>query len=161
MKFIGVIGGVRCTPRQADLAREVGRRLAERGMGLVCGGGAGVMEAACQGALEAGGFTLGILLGWNATQANPHVRLAIPTGMGEARNAIIVLTAQSLIAVGGEGGTLSEIGMALRHGKRVVALETWDVRQPDGLPPHGLLVASDARQAVDLALEAVAPADSA
>ncbi len=158
MKFVGVIGGSRCTPRQADLAKQVGRCLAERGMGLVCGGGAGVMEAACQGALEAGGFTLGILPGWNAEQANPHVRLAIPTGMGEARNAIVVLTATALIAIGGEGGTLSEIGMALRHGKRVVALESWELHEPDGLLPHGLLIASDAQQAVDLALEELSPA---
>jgi uncharacterized protein (TIGR00725 family) len=127
-------------------------------MGLVCGGGAGVMEAACRGALEAGGFTLGILPGWNAAEANPHVQLAIPTGMGEARNTIIVLTAAALIAIGGEGGTLSEIGMALRHGKRVVALESWEMHQPDGLMPKGLLIASDAHHAVDLALEAVLPA---
>ncbi len=127
MNFIGVVGGSRCTPHQADLAWQVGRGLAERGLGLVRGGGTGVMEAACQAALEAGGFTLGILPGWSAADANPFVSLAIPTGMGEARNAIIVLTAMALIAVGGAGATLSEIGMALRRGKRVVTLESWDV----------------------------------
>ncbi len=112
------------------------------------------MEAACQGALEAGGFTLGILPGSDPAAANRHVRLAIPTGLGEARNVVIVLTAQALIAIGGEGGTLSEIGMALRHGKRVIALESWELRRPDGNPPPGLGVAQNPEQAVRLALEA-------
>ena len=153
MRIIGVIGGSQCTPHQAELAREVGRRLAEQGVVLVCGGGGGVMEAACQGALEAGGTTLGILPGSDRAAANRHVRLAIPTGLGEARNVVIVLTAQALIAVGGEGGTLSEIGMALRHGKRVIALESWELHRPDGTPPSGLVVAQNPEQAVRLALE--------
>ena len=155
MRIVGVIGGSRCTPHQAELANEVGRRLAELGVALVCGGGGGVMEAACQGAFAAGGFTLGVLPGRSAAEANPAVRLAVPTGLGEARNVIIVLTAQALIAVGGEGGTLSEIGMALRHGKRVIALETWDVQQPDGLTPHGFVVARNPEHAVQLALESI------
>jgi len=154
VRIIGVIGGAQCTPREAELAHEVGRRLAERGVVLVCGGGGGVMGAACQGALEAGGFTLGILPGNDSAEANRHVRLAIPTGMGEARNVVIVLTAQTLIAIGGEGGTLSEVGLALRLGKRVVALESWEVRLPQGQTPQGLVLAQDPEQAVHLALEA-------
>jgi uncharacterized protein (TIGR00725 family) len=154
MRVIGVVGGGHCTPHQADLAREVGRRLAQHGVVLVCGGGGGVMESACQGALEAGGFTLGILSGSDPAEANRHVRLAIPTGLGEARNAVIVLTAEALIAIGGEGGTLSEVGLALRQGKRVIALESWVVRQPDGQTPQGVVVAQDPEQAVQLALEA-------
>ena len=154
MRIIGVIGGSQCTSHQAELAREVGRLLAEQGVVLVCGGGGGVMEAACQGALEAGGFTLGILPGSDPATANRHVRLAIPTGLGEARNVVLVLTAQALIAIGGEGGTLSEIGLALRHGKKVLALESWALRQPDGNPPSGLVEAKNPEQAVRLALEA-------
>ncbi len=80
------------------------------------------MEATCQRAIEAGGFTLGILSGWNAAEANTHVRLAIRTGMGQASNVIVVRTAEAVVAIGGEGGTLSEIGRALRHGKGVIAL---------------------------------------
>lgn len=154
MRISGVIGGSHCTPHHAQLARGVGRRLAEQGVVLVCGGGGGVMEAACQGALEAGGFTLGILPGSDPAGAKRHVRLAIPTGLGEGRNVVSVLTAQALIAIGGEGGTLSEIGMALRHGKRGIALESRELRRWEGNPPPGLTMAQNPEPAVRRALEA-------
>jgi uncharacterized protein (TIGR00725 family) len=108
-------------------AENVGRLLAERGAVLVCGGLGGVMEAACRGAKEAGGTTIGILPGSDRSAANPYVDIAIPTGLGEARNALVVRSADALIAVGGAYGTLSEIALALKAGKRVAGIESWDV----------------------------------
>jgi uncharacterized protein (TIGR00725 family) len=105
----------------------VGRELGGRGAVLVCGGLGGVMEAACRGAKEAGGTTVGILPGMDRAAANPYVDVAVPTGLGEARNALVVRAADALVAVGGGYGTLSEIALALKAGKRVVGLGTWDV----------------------------------
>lgn len=110
----------------------MGRELARRGAILVCGGLGGVMEAACKGAKDAGGTTVGILAGKERSQANPFVDVAIATGLGEARNAVIVRTADAVVAVGGGYGTLSEIALALRRSKRVVGVGTWDV---DGVEP--------------------------
>jgi uncharacterized protein (TIGR00725 family) len=105
----------------------VGRALGERGVALVCGGLGGVMEAACRGAKGAGGATIGILPGSDRAAANEFVDVAIPTGLGEARNALVVRAADAVIAVGGGYGTLSEIALALKAGKRVVGLDTWDI----------------------------------
>jgi uncharacterized protein (TIGR00725 family) len=105
----------------------VGRLVAERGAVLVCGGLGGTMEAACRGAKGAGGRTVGLLPGVDRSAANPFVDVAIPTGLGEARNAVVVRAADVLIAVGGGYGTLSEIALALRAGKRVIGLGTWDI----------------------------------
>jgi len=124
---IGVIGSGVCDARTYALAEEVGRRLAEAGATVVCGGLGGVMEAACRGAKAAGGQTIGILPGPEPDQANPYVDIPIPTGLGEARNAIVARTARALIAVGGEYGTLSEIAFALKFGRPVVGLETWQL----------------------------------
>jgi uncharacterized protein (TIGR00725 family) len=93
----------------------------------VCGGLGGVMEAACRGAKDAGGTTVGILPGTDRAAANPFVDVAVATGLGEARNALVVRAADAVIAIGGGYGTLSEIALALKAGKRVVGLETWDV----------------------------------
>ena len=93
----------------------------------MCGGLGGVMEAACRGARQAGGTTVGLLPGLDRRDANPYVDVAIPTGLGEARNALVVRTADVLVAVGGGYGTLSEIGLALRTGKHVVGLATWEI----------------------------------
>jgi len=101
--------------------------LARRGAILVCGGLGGVMEAACKGAKDAGGTTVGILGGEDRSDANPFVDVAIATGLGEARNAVIVCAADAVVAVGGGYGTLSEIALALRRSKRVVGLGTLDV----------------------------------
>jgi uncharacterized protein (TIGR00725 family) len=111
----------------ATLAEEVGRLVAEAGAILVCGGMGGVMEAACRGARQAGGTTLGILPGQDRVAANPYVDIAVATGINEARNLAIIRTADVLVAVGGSYGTLSEIGFALKAGKRVVGLKTWDI----------------------------------
>jgi uncharacterized protein (TIGR00725 family) len=105
----------------------VGRELASAGAVVVCGGLGGVMEAACRGAREAGGQTVGILPGTDRAAANAFVDIAIPTGLGEARNALVVRAADALIAVGGGYGTLSEIALALKAGKRVVGLDSWDI----------------------------------
>lgn len=126
-QLIGVIGAGHCDARVADRAAEVGRLIAQSGRVLVCGGLGGVMEAACRGASDAGGITIGVLPGTSADDANPWVSFALPTGMGPARNIIIVRSAAALIAVDGGPGTLSEIAHALQLGVPVVSLGSWDV----------------------------------
>jgi uncharacterized protein (TIGR00725 family) len=129
--MIAVIGGDRCSAEERTQAEAVGRELAARGAALICGGRGGVMEAACRGALRAGGLTIGVLPGDDRSQANPYVAVPIVTGMGEARNAIIVNSAQGVIAVGGEYGTLSEIAFALKRGLPVAGLSTWELARAE------------------------------
>lgn len=124
---VGVIGASDCDAATAARAEEVGRLVAERGAVLVCGGRTGVMEAACRGAQRAGGLTIGILPDAERGAANQFVGIAIATGLGEARNLAIIRTSDVLIAIAGSHGTLSEIGFALRMGKTVVGLDTWEV----------------------------------
>ncbi len=124
-KIVGVIGGARAEREILDVARELGRGIAKNGYILICGGLGGVMTAACKGAHEAGGITIGILPGNNRETANPYVTIPIVTAMSHARNAIIVRTADILVAVDGKYGTLSEIALAKAIGKRVVGLFTW------------------------------------
>src|SRR5262245_64733047 len=124
---VAVVGGGAPDPRITTLAQEVGRLLAKNGAVVVCGGLGGVMEAACRGAKSAGGMTVGILPGLDRAEANPWVDVAIPTGLGEARNALVVRAADALIAIGGEYGTLSEIALALKTGKPVVGIDTWEL----------------------------------
>ncbi len=126
-RLIGVIGAGECDARVAALAHEVGRRLASAGCVVVTGGLGGVMEAASRGAREAGGLVVGILPGPDPRSANAHVEIAIATGLGEVRNAVIVNSAESFVAVSGAYGTLSEIAFALRLGKRVVSLGSWEI----------------------------------
>jgi uncharacterized protein (TIGR00725 family) len=123
--LIGVIGASSCSPDGYELAREVGRRIAAGGAAVVCGGLQGVMEAACRGCFEAGGEAIGILPGGDPATANPYVTLAVPTNMGHARNVIIAHSARVLIAVEGEFGTLSEMAIALKLGRPVIALNSW------------------------------------
>ena len=130
--YIAVIGPSRATPDIAEAAFRVGALIARGGAILVCGGGGGAMEAACRGARSAGGTTVGILPGPTREDANPFVDVAIPTGMGEMRNTLIVRAADALIAVGGEFGTLSEVAFALKTGVPVVGLGTWDLAPPAG-----------------------------
>lgn len=132
-------------------AETVGRGLAESGAIVVCGGLGGVMEAACRGAREAGGTAVGILPGTERSAANRWVDVAIPTGLGEARNALVVRAADVLIAVGGAYGTLSEVALALKAGKPVIGVSTW--RLP--VEPDPIRRAPDAKAAVTLALEAL------
>lgn len=128
-RIIGVMGGSSCTPEEYELARAVGRLVAGRGFVLLCGGGSGVMEAAAAGAKEAGGLTVGILPGSDASEspANAHIDIALFTGLSDARNAVNVKSSEAVIAIGGGHGTLSEIALALRNGRPVIALRTWTV----------------------------------
>ncbi|WP_115864110.1 TIGR00725 family protein [Halorussus litoreus] len=123
---ISVIGGGTVSDTQATIAEEVGRRLAERGHDLVCGGLGGVMEAACRGASEAGARTIAILPGEDPRAANPHVDVPIATGLGHARNALVVLNGDAVIAVDGGVGTLSEVGFAGVYDRPIAGLETHD-----------------------------------
>jgi len=122
--IIGVIGSAQCNEEVYEIAREVGREVARLGCILVCGGLTGVMEAASCGAKEAGGITIGILPGDSKTAANPYIDIHIVTNMGFARNAIIALTADVLIAVAGGYGTISEAAFGLKLGKAVFALHS-------------------------------------
>ncbi|MFU1781277.1 TIGR00725 family protein [Haloarcula japonica] len=121
---VSVIGGSTVTDEQYQQAREVGRRLGEHGHDVVCGGLSGVMEAACRGASEAGGHTIGILPGERRAAANDYVETAIATGMGNARNVLVVMNGAAVIAVDGGTGTLSELGHALDMGRPVAGLGT-------------------------------------
>jgi uncharacterized protein (TIGR00725 family) len=120
--YVGVIGGRRCSRETAALAREAGRRIAEAGWILVCGGGGGVMAAACRGAFEAGGLTVGILPGMSREEANPYLACSLPTGLGEMRNALVVRASSALIAMEGSYGTLSEIALANAAAVPVISL---------------------------------------
>ncbi len=128
-RFIAVIGGSQASRQEIRLAEEVGQELAKKGIILVCGGLGGVMEAACRGASSEGGITIGILPGENRQAANSYVQIPIVTGMGYARNVAVVKSAQAVIAIGGNYGTLSEIGHALQSGIPVIGLGTWSLKR--------------------------------
>jgi uncharacterized protein (TIGR00725 family) len=149
--LIAVIGGSTATPEEFAAAEAVGRALAAGGAVLICGGRGGVMEAACRGAKAAGGLTVGILPGADRSEANPYVDIAIVTGLGLARNAIIARTAQAVVAVGGSYGTLSELAYALMFGVPVVGLRTWEIER-DGHPPAPIIYAATPDEAAAHAL---------
>jgi uncharacterized protein (TIGR00725 family) len=146
-----VVGSGDAGPELQTAAEAVGREVARRGGVVVCGGLGGVMEAACRGASEAGGTTVGILPGSERRDANPHVEVAVPTGLGEARNALVVRAADALVAVGGGFGTLAEIGFALKAGKRVVGFDTWELATR-GSPIEQIVRAETPEEAVAAAL---------
>ena len=127
-RIIGVIGAGNADAALAGMAEEVGRLIATRNALLVCGGLGGVMEAAARGAKDAGGTTIGILPQATKEMANQYIDVPVATGFGEGRNVVIIRTADALIAVGGEYGTLSEVAFALKMGKPVVGINTWDIR---------------------------------
>jgi uncharacterized protein (TIGR00725 family) len=133
------------------VAEEVGRLLARRGAVVVCGGLGGVMEAACRGARSRGGLTVGILSGLDREAANGWVMVALPTGLGEARNALIVRAADAVVAIGGGWGTLSEIALALKAGVPVVGIGTWEPTL-GGEAAGGVVTETDPRLAVAEAL---------
>jgi uncharacterized protein (TIGR00725 family) len=152
-RMISVIGGENASPEAVRLAEEVGRELARRGAVVVCGGGSGVMEGVCRGARQAGGHTIGILPGHNAQESppNPWVEFPIYTGLGYARNSMVVLSGEAVIAIDGAYGTLSEIAYALIYGIPIVGLDTWEFRY--GMHnPTGIVRVQDPREAVELAL---------
>ena len=153
--LIAVVGGTEASPENLRLAEEVGRELARRGVVLVCGGYEGVMEAACKGAKLEGGTTVGILSGDDTSNINPYVDIPICTGMGYARNVIIVKSAGAVIAVDGAYGTLSEIAHALGEDIPVIGLNTWTLVR-EGQEDDGIVRAKNAVDAVEMALEAAA-----
>ena len=155
--IIAVIGSSRpATTEHVELAEQVGRELAKRGIQVVCGGLTGVMEAVCRGAKAEGGLTIGILPGQSFKEANKYVDIPIVTGMRYSRNVIVVNTGQAVIAIGGAYGTLSEIGHALGDGIPVIGLKTWNLsRNGDGQPVDDAIIpAADPVDAVDKAVAA-------
>jgi uncharacterized protein (TIGR00725 family) len=153
--MIAVIGGDNAPQDAVRLAEKVGREIAERGHTLICGGRGGVMEGACRGATSAGGHTIGILPGPDASEANPCVEFPIVTNLGAARNVIVVLSADAVIAIDGSYGTLSEIALALVHGKPVAGLGTWRISDDFGVEDTRVVRAKTPKEAVELAISAV------
>jgi uncharacterized protein (TIGR00725 family) len=151
--FIAVIGGSKCSSGVALLAEKVGTELAKRKVGLVCGGLTGVMEAACKGARSENGLTVGILPGDDRRDANAYVQIPIVTGLGYARDSIVVRSAQAVIAIDGEYGTLSEIAYAVQYGIPVIGLNTWSLCK-DGEFEDTIIVAENAADAVEKAIAA-------
>ncbi len=144
-KIIGVIGASICKKEVYEIAEKVGSLLAKNDAVLITGGLTGVMEAASKGAYTEGGITVGILPGDDKTDANPYVLIPLVTGIGEARNALIAKMCDALIAIDGEYGTLSEIALGLKMGKKVIGLLTWDI--------PGIIKAKDPQDAVNEALK--------
>jgi uncharacterized protein (TIGR00725 family) len=142
--YIAVVGAGEANVELSAFAEEVGRLLAARGAVVVCGGLGGVMEAVARGAAGAGGTVVGLLPGADRAAANPHLTVALPTGLGEMRNPLVVRAADAVIAVGGAYGTLSEIAFALRTGTPVVGFRTWDLED--------VVTVADPAAAVELAL---------
>ncbi|GAB4491221.1 MAG: TIGR00725 family protein [Thermodesulfovibrionales bacterium] len=146
--LIAVIGGRRASRPLLQEAEKAGRLIAAQGATLLCGGLGGIMEAASKGAAEEGGLTVGILPHDSGTSANPHISVAIATGMGIGRNVIIARSADAVIAIGGAYGTLSEIAFALQLEKPVIGIRTWDIK--------GVEAAQGAEDAVARAFRALA-----
>jgi hypothetical protein len=132
--YVAVIGASDATPADLENARAAGRRLAELGAIVVTGGRGGVMEAACRGASEANGRTIGILPGLDRGDANPYVEFTIPTGLGELRNGLVARAADAVVAVGGAWGTLAEIAFARAAGKPVFGVGTWELGEEGVVP---------------------------
>ena len=141
---IGVIGGANPEKKWSQMAFEVGTLIAKNNAILVCGGLEGIMEAAAKGAKQAGGTTLGILPGNFPQDANPFIDIPIATGLGYTRNSLVAMNADTLIAIDGQYGTLSEIAYGIIYGKKVIGIGTWTI--------EGVQVASSAEEAVELAL---------
>ena len=151
--MISVIGAGDPSPEIAKMAEEVGRRLALRGATVVCGGLGGVMEAACRGAKSAGGTTIGILPGNDPADANSYVDFPVCTGLGYARNLIVVKAGRAVVAIGGAYGTLSEIGHALGDGIPVIGLNTW-VNSRNGREDSSIVRADSPEDAVEKVMQA-------
>ena len=151
--YVGVCGPDPAPPDVAAVAEEVGRLLAHEGAVVVCGGLGGTMEAVARGASGAGGTVVGILPGASRGQGNDFLTVAIPTGMGEMRNALVVRASDVVIAVAGEFGTLSEIAFALKTGTPVIGLRTWELSKPEREVADPIVRASDPHEAVRAALQ--------
>lgn len=155
---VAVCGPARCTAEEEAHARRVGELLATRGATVLCGGGLGVMAAVAAGARAAGGLVIGVLPGADARDASPDLSAAVVTHMGQARNAIIVQSADAVITVGGSWGTLSELALAMRRdGVPVISLGGWRVLDREGNPVPGTLEADSPAHAVELACTGTDP----
>ena len=150
---ISVIGGSNVNSDIYKLAYEVGSEIAKGGAILICGGLTGVMEASCKGAKKEGGLTIGILPSKEENSANKYVDIKIPTGLGYARYAIIVLSAHAIIAIDGSYGTLSEIGYALTYNKPIIGLRTWEAQPYYNEKTLPIIRAKTAKEAVKIALK--------
>ena len=150
--YVAVVGPADATPEQGRTAYEVGRLLAAAGATVLCGGHGGVMAEAARGAAEGGGVSIGVLPGVDRSGAAEHLTFALPTGLGQLRNGVLVTAADGVLAVGGSWGTLNEVALARRLGKPLVALGFWGI---DG-PEDDLVRASDAADAVRLLLALIA-----
>jgi hypothetical protein len=149
---IAIVGASEATARAVAAAEAVGASLATAGATIICGGLGGVMAAACRGAKSVGGTTVGILPGGDRRAANQWVDIVIATGLGEARNALVVASAAVVIAVDGEYGTLAEIALALRALIPVIGVGTWSLTRPDGERDLGIIPIEDPQEAAAMAL---------
>lgn len=149
--YVAVCGGSAFDEEAARVARAVGSGLAREGAIVVCGGGSGVMEAVCEGARAEGGLSVGFLPGDDRSEANPFVDVALPSGIGEMRNMLLVRASDVVIAISGEFGTLSEVAYALRLGIPVVGLDTWELRKR-GEVSRAITTADSPEEAVRVAL---------
>jgi uncharacterized protein (TIGR00725 family) len=151
---VSVCGPRHCTPQDEDNAYRIGQLLADSGATVICGGGIGVMAAVAKGVRERGGLVIGVHPGADKSTASPDLSAVIVTNMGEARNAIIIWSADAVIAVGGSWGTLSEVALAMRRGEiPVVSIGGWQLLDHDGTPIPGIEHASTPEQAVTTALD--------
>lgn len=156
-RAIAVVGPGDADGRLREFAYDVGKLLAQQGAVVVTGGLGGVMAAASQGARSAGGLVVGLLPSGDARDANEFVDVAIPTGLGELRNGLLVRSVDGVIAVGGSWGTLSEISLAMRTGTPVVCLQGWEISDQAGARVN-LVTASSAAEAIDVLYHALSPA---
>ena len=154
--YVAVCGGGDCGEVTAQLAEAIGAELARSNAAVICGGGGGVMEAVSRGVNREGGIVLGILPGEDPRGGNEYLTAALATGMGEARNALIARSCDAVIAIGGEYGTLSEIALALKMGKPVVGINTWEL-YPYGKKgaDSGITYTSTPEEAVEEALQQI------
>jgi uncharacterized protein (TIGR00725 family) len=148
-EYVAVVGASAPRPEDLEHAHAAGRRLAELGAIVVTGGRGGVMEAACRGAKEAGGLTVGILPGFDRSDANAFVDVSLPTGLGEMRNGLVARAGQAVVAIGGAWGTLAEIAFARAAGTPVFGVGTWDVGE------DGVTVVESGAEAAERAVAAI------
>ena len=144
---ITVIGGSKCSKKDYKIAQEVGRLIAQEGWTLVCGGRTGIMEAVCKGAKEKNGTTVGILPNADGKDGNKYLDVKIPTGLGYARNVLVVRAAKIIIAISGEYGTLSEIAFAFNEDRKVIGINTWKIK--------GVIKVKNAREAINYIKEKI------
>ncbi|MDP2924087.1 MAG: TIGR00725 family protein [Candidatus Omnitrophota bacterium] len=141
-KVVTVIGGHSCSKEVEQLAQNLGKKLAKVVDYLVCGGLSGTMMAVCQGFKAGGGVTIGIIPSYNKNDANPYIDIVIPTGLGLARNVLVIQAGDIVVALPGEYGTLSEIAYCMQFGKPIISLGSWDIK--------GVIKAKTVEEVVDI-----------